>query len=380
MVKRGPEALKRWTAARVAGASAGVRSAVSSITSRLTAVPPPRPAPPVLPQYEVGRTHVAEKPYHLPLRGWGEVALIIWDKIATNRLFLVAAGVAFYVMLSLFPAISALVWVFGLFADPAVIAGHLNEIAFLLPKEALTIISSQVNSIAGGKSQLTPLVALTILIAFWSANAGMKAMIDAMNLIYDTDEKRSFVVLNFHSMLFTLGALGIFLATLGLLVVIPLILAFVDLGGYFNQLFFYARWPSLLVVTIIFLTFLNRYGPSRHYTKSRWPVWGSTLGAIMWLGVSLGFSFYVERIGNLAATYGSLAAIIGLMLWLWLSALVVLIGTELTAELERRTLRWEADMAALAEAEARTRTQSPLPGGKGALARMAAFLNSKFRG
>lgn len=303
-------------------------------------VPPPRALAPVDP----GRTQVAEKPHQLSRRGWGEVVLIIWDKIATNRLFLVAAGVAFYVMLSIVPAITALVWVFGLFADPAFIAGHLEDIAFLLPKEALAIIRSQVEAIAGGNSTFTSVVALTMLIAFWSANAGMKAMIDAMNLIYSVDEKRSFLVLNMHSMLFTLGALAIFISTLGLLVVVPLILAFAELDSYFQTILAYARWPALLVITIVFLTLLNRYGPSRHYSKARWPVWGSTLGAIMWLGVSLAFSFYVERIGNLAATYGSLAAIIGLMLWLWLSALVVLIGVELNAELEHRTLAWEEEM------------------------------------
>ena len=117
-----------------------------------------------------------------------------------------------------------------------------------------------------------------------------------------------------------------------------------NLGGYYKALVFYLRWPALLLITIVFLTLLNRYGPSRHPSKARWAVWGSTLGAIMWLAVSWGFSFYVERIGNLSATYGSLAAIIGLMLWLWLSALVMLVGIELNAELERRTRRWRLEM------------------------------------
>jgi len=349
---------KGWLARSIASSANAVREAISTIATRVTSVPPPR-QPPQPSQPEPVSARLTEKPHQLSLRGWGEVVLILWDKVATNRLFLVAAGVAFYVMLSLVPSITALVWMFGLFADPAVIAGHLDDIAFLLPKEALAIIRSQVDAIAGGTFGLSTVVVVTILIAFWSANAGMKAMIDAMNLIYSIDEKRSFIVLNIHSMLFTLGALAIFLATITLLVVIPVILAFVDLDIYFRRIFLYARWPALLVITIVFLTLLNRYGPSRHYTISRWPVWGSTLGAFMWLGVSLGFSYYVERIGNLSATYGSLAAIIGLMLWLWLLALVVLIGVELTAELERRTLRWEEQARA---ASAKTKQGTSIAG------------------
>lgn len=297
------------------------------------------PAPPEPPP-EPGRLHVAEKPHLLSLRGWGEVAVMVWREIERDRLMLVAAGVAFYVMLSIFPAVTAMVWFFGLFADPAVIGKMLDDIAFMLPSGGLTIVKEQAVAIASNRGKISPLVIVTLLVAIWSANAGMKAMIDAMNLIYKEDERRSFFVLNVHSMLFTLGAAGIFLATMGLLVALPIAFSLVNMGAYYKGLLYYLRWPGLLAITIVFLTLLNRYGPSRRPSKARWAVWGSTLGALMWLAVSWGFSFYVERIGNLSATYGSLAAIIGLMLWLWLSALVILIGIELNAELERRTERW----------------------------------------
>jgi membrane protein len=401
---RAPKTVTQRAAVSVARAASSIRDAASLAISRIKAPPPPHPvqpetrpaeepatqAPPVTQEMPLPRasspddrerTQLAQKPHHLSRHGWLEVALILWDQIERNRLFLVAAGVAFYVMLSLIPAITALVWVFGWFSDPAVIVQHIQEISFLLPKEAVALITNQIEAIAGGNKAFTPVVAATIAIAFWSANAGMKSLIDAMNLIYGVDEKRSFLVLNLHSMLFTLGALAIFLATIGLLVIIPVILAFADLDIYFSRLFAYARWPSLLAITIVFLALLNRYGPSRHHSKARWPVWGSTLGALMWLGVSLAFSFYVERIGNLTATYGSLAAIIGLMLWLWLSALAVLIGIELNAELERRTLEWEAEMARIrAELLARQRQQKPAPRGlRGAIGRVGEHIKSRFR-
>ncbi|MCC2097546.1 MAG: YihY/virulence factor BrkB family protein [Hyphomicrobiales bacterium] len=384
--------LRRMSGA-LARAVDAVRSTASGIATRISAPPPPHPVQPEMRPSEPAvaadderletvreRTQLAEKPHQLSSHGWGEVALVLWEQVERNRLFLVAAGVAFYVMLSLIPAITALVWIFGWFADPAVIAQHLEDIAFLLPKEALALITTQIAAIAGGTKVFTPVVAATMAIALWSANAGMKSLIDAMNLIYGVDEKRSFLLLNVHSMLFTLGALAIFLATIGLLVVIPLVLAFADLDIYFHRLFSYARWPALLVITVVFLTLLNRFGPSRHYSMARWPVWGSTLGAFMWLAVSLVFSFYVEKIGNLAATYGSLAAIIGLMLWLWLSALVVLIGIELNAELERRTGAWEAEMARIrADLIARQKAQAPVRGWRGRLGRIGASVKRRFR-
>lgn len=330
---------------RVAGSRAAqmAQHAGRRLSQRVgLAEPPPDPPPPP----EPGRHHLAEKPHHLTRHGWGEVGWMVWREVERDRLMLVAAGVAFYVLLSIFPALTALVWIFGLFADPAVIAQMLQQVAFVLPKEALALMQAQVDAIANARSGFTWFVFVTMLIAIWSANAGMKAVIEAMNLIYKEDERRSFLVLNFHSLLFTLAALAIFLATIGALVILPLAFAMANLGAYFQTLFYYLRWPALLVVTIVFLIFLNRYGPSRHPSRARWAVWGSTLGALMWILVSLAFSIYLERLGNLAATYGSLAAIIGLMLWLWLSALVILVGVELNAELERRTDRWEAAIRA----------------------------------
>lgn len=286
--------------------------------------------------------HLAEKPQLLTFRGWLDVARKVYDQTERDQLLLVAAGVAFFVMLSIFPALTALVWIFGFFADPADIGKMLEQVAFLMPDEVLKIIRQQVDAVSNAtRSGFSLIVAGTMLLSLWSANAGMKALIGAMNLIYKENEKRSFFWLNVESLLFTLGALAIFLSTFALLIIVPIILAYVELDEYSQRLFYYTRWPALLAITILFLTVLNRYGPSRHRKHARWAIWGSTLGALMWLAVSLLFSFYLAKVGNLAATYGSLAAIIGLMLWLWLSASVILIGIELNAELERRTLGWE---------------------------------------
>ena len=362
-------------ATELAGAAAsGIHKAGKAVADIITpAREPPAPAPvelqppPEAPAPDPARRHTAARPQALTLVGWWEVACLIYTEIFRDRLMLVAAGVAFYVMLSIFPALSALIWFYGLFADPAQVVSHIQSLAFLLPKGALDVIQQQAMAIAStGRSSMNTLIIVSTLVAMWSANAGMKAMFEAMNIIYGEEEKRSIVALNIRSMLFTLGALAIFLATLAVLVLAPLLLAFVHLEGTFAMGFVIMRWPMLYAITVVFLILLNRYGPSRSPARARWAIWGSALGAALWLAVSVAFSWYVEHISNLAATYGSIAAMVGLMSWLWLSALVILVGIELNHELELRTQRWEDEERhrtemALWESQRKQAPSSPSP-------------------
>lgn len=331
-------------ARKAAAASAGtlVRT-VARATAKVEALIEPAPtAPPPAAPPEPGRLHFAEKPHLLGLPGWGEVALKVWSESSRDRLFLVAAGVAFFTLLALFPALSALIAVWSLFGDPAKAIAALGEIAFILPPGGVDLMRNQAELVgASGRGNLTTYITFGIGISIWSANAGMKSMFDAMNIIYDEEEKRGFFALNFRSLLFTLGALAVFLASLAVIVAVPVALAWLNMSTDLMFMVAFVRWPALLAITIVFLTLLNRYGPSRPPQRSRWSLWGSTLGACMWLTISLLFSFYVGHIANLTATYGSLAVIAGLMTWLWLSALVILVGIELNAELERRSDRWE---------------------------------------
>ncbi len=329
--------------AKAAGST--VRSAMKRrVETRPEALPPQDPLPPppqaLLP--DPARRHTAARPQGLSRRGWWEVVLKVYDEIFRDRLMLIAAGVAFYVMLSLFPAMTVLIWLYGLVADPAQAVALLTDLAFLLPAGSLELLQQQAKAIAAtGRSNPNTLILVSILIAVWSSNAGMKSIFDAMNIIYNEDEKRGIIAYNVQSALFTLGALAIFLATLAVLVFVPILLSYVNLQGTFAKVFIYLRWPLLYGITVVFLILLNRYGPSRESHRARWSIWGSALGAALWIAVSLAFSWYVEHLGNLSATYGSIAAIAGLMLWLWLSALAILIGFELNHELELRTQRWE---------------------------------------
>lgn len=322
-----------------------IRNKAASLARRFGPGGAMKPEPPPPPP-EPGRLHLAEKPHLLSLVGWREVAVKIWEETARDRLFLVAAGVAFFTMLAIFPALSALVAVWSLFGDPRTVADAVTGMAFILPPGGAELMRGQAELVAaGGRQDLTLFILVSIAISVWSANAGMKSMFDAMNIIYNEDEKRGFFALNLRSLLFTSGALAIFLATFLFLVAVPAALAAVSWRGGILAVLDLLRWPALFAITVAFLILLNRYGPSRAASRSRWSLWGSTLGALMWLAVSMVFSYYVGHIANLTATYGSLAAIAGLMTWLWISALVILMGVELNAELERRTQSWEDDQA-----------------------------------
>jgi membrane protein len=287
-----------------------------------------------------GRGRAAETPSQIPAAGWKDVLLRVFHEVSKDRILLVAAGVTFYVILAIFPALAAFVSIYGLFADPATISGHLGLLSNLLPGGALEIITEQVNRLVSqGRSELGVKLAIGLAISLWSANAGMKALFDALNVAYQEEEKRGFFKLNALSLLFTLGALVAGLVTLFTIVVIPVALKVLGLEGGVEAAVSLVRWPIIAVLVLLALAFLYRYGPSRDAARWRWVTWGSAAATVLWLVFSVAFSFYVSRFGSYDATYGSLGAAIGFMTWIWLSTAVVLMGAELNAELEHQTAR-----------------------------------------
>ena len=250
----------------------------------------------------------------------------------------VAAGVTFYALLALFPALAALVSIYGLFADPATIQEHLNTLSGVLPGGALEVVGEQVKRIASkGGGALGFGFVFGLAVSLWSANAGMKAVFDALNIVYDEEEKRSFVRLNLQSLAFTLGAIAFLILAVGGIVAIPIVLNFLGLGSGLEWLIFLGRWPLLLVIVVLGLAVLYRYGPSRDTAQWAWVTPGSLVAAGLWLVASLLFSWYASNFGSYNETYGSLGAVIGFMTWIWLSAIVVLLGAEINAETEHQT-------------------------------------------
>jgi len=285
-----------------------------------------------------GRGRQARSPLEIPWTGWKDVLWRTYEQIGSDRLLAVAGGVVFYGLLAIFPAITALVSSYGLFADAATIGRHLAFAAALMPEGAFDIVEEQINRIASqGGGGLSAGFVLGLLLAIWSANAGMKAIMDALNVIYDEREKRSFLRLNLVSLALTVGALSVLLVAVVSVVVFPLMLNWVGLGSAAELTVAALRWPALLILVMLGLAVLYRFGPSRREARWQWLSVGAAMATLLWLAASLLFSWYLSNVADYNATYGSLGAGIGLMMWLWLSVIAILLGAELNSEIEHQT-------------------------------------------
>ncbi|KTS38884.1 membrane protein [Methylobacterium indicum] len=293
---------------------------------------------------EGDRGRKAETPMDIPAKGWKDVLTRVYLEFQKDRVLSVAAGVTFYTLLAIFPAVAALVSLYGLFTDPSTINDHLSLLQGVLPSGALEIIGDQVKRItAKGSTTLGITFFTSLAISLWSANASMKAMFDALNIVYEEREKRSFIQLNLRSLAFTFGALVFVVVALGGIVVLPVALNFLgNFGISISPTAWYVallRWPALLAVLLFGLALLYRFGPSRDLPRWRWVTPGSLTAGVVWLAASIGFSWYVAHFGSYNETYGSLGAAIGFMTWIWISSTIVLLGGEINAELEHQTAR-----------------------------------------
>jgi membrane protein len=286
------------------------------------------------------RGRSADTPAEIPAHGWKNIVLRVYRNIGDDRIVEIAAGVTFFVLLALFPGIAGLIAVYGLFADPGTMAGHLNELAGILPEGGTQIVSEQINRLTAQPPQKLGFAMVAgLAISLWSANGGIKAMFDALNVVYREKEKRSFIVLNLQSLAFTVGALAFVVISLLVITVIPSLLEASGLSGAGELLIKIGRWPLLFLAASFFIAVVFRFGPSRDKPKWRWITPGSMFAAAVWLAASLLFSWYAANFGSYNKTYGSLGAAIGLMTWLWISVIVILVGAKLNAEMEHQTAR-----------------------------------------
>jgi membrane protein len=291
---------------------------------------------------EEERGRSAESPAQIPARGWKDVLWRVYEQISEDRVTLVAAGVTvtYFVVLALFPGIAAFVALYGMVADSSTLGTHLESLKGVLPEGAINVVADQLNAIVSRPKTTLGVASLASLaLGLWSANAGTKSMFDALNLVYSEKEKRSFIKLNAVSLAFTIGLIIFGALALGAMTILPTVLPAFGLGGTGELIIKIARWPVLLVAVGLILAILYRFGPSREQPRWQWVSPGSAFAAVVWLITSLAFSFYAENFGSYNATYGALGALIGFMVWLWLSAIVVLVGAELNAELEHQTAK-----------------------------------------
>ncbi len=291
-------------------------------------------------EYEDGRGRNATTPTQMPARGWWDIAKRVFHKISENRLMAEAAGVTFYALLSIFPALAAMVSLYGLVADPATIANQVSSLSGVLPGGGIDIIAGQAKALASKPSGgLSIGLIIGLGTSLWSSNQGMKSLFDALNVVNGEHEKRGFFKLTAITLLFTLGVILFMVLALVAVVALPAFLNVVGLGGITDFLLRWLRWPLLLVALGGLLALIYRYGPSRRHAQWRWLSWGSGFAAVLWVVVSLLFSWYVASFGSYDKTYGSLGAVVGFMTWIWISTTVVLIGAQLDAEMETQTAR-----------------------------------------
>ena len=287
---------------------------------------------------EGGRGRHAVAPWQIPWKGWKDILLRTYEQMNDDRLLAVAAGVVFYGLLALFPAITALVSSYALFAKGSTINEHLSSLGTLLPGGAMDIVRDQVDRVlAKGDVKLGTAFLFSLLLAVWSANGGMKAVIDALNVAYEEKEERGFLRLNAVSLAFTFGGLIATLVAIGAIVALPLILAAIGLNSVTDAIIRYGRWPVLVLMIMFGLAVLYRGAPSRRSPQWQWITVGSVFATVAWLAGSALLSFYLANYAHYDATYGSLGTAIGLMMWMWMSTIVILLGAELNAEIEHQT-------------------------------------------
>lgn len=289
-------------------------------------------------EFAVSRGRRAHGPGQLPLLGWKDVVWRIYASVGDNRIMLVAAGATFYLLLALFPALAAFVSLYGLVADPGSIAEHIAFVERFLPPGVFDIIKSQLESLASQDANaLSVGFIIGLCVALWSANNGIKTLFDAMNIVYNEREKRGFVALNALSGLFTLGAIVAAIVLITSVGVVPAIIKFMRLGEMTETLLNLLRWPVLLIVIALGICLIYRYGPSRRKAQWRWLAPGAIVATLIWLAASAAFSYYLQNFADYNATYGSLGAAIGFLMWTWISVLILLLGAQFNAEIEHQT-------------------------------------------
>ncbi len=286
----------------------------------------------------MSRGRNAETPFEVPAAGWKDIAFRLKDKVASDRVGLIAAGVAFYGLLALFPAITALIAISGLLVEPSEIVDQLSSLSGVMPEEVIAIITKQATAVAGSREGGLGLAAIFgVLVALYSASKGMASLMQGMNVAYDEEEERGFIELKLVTsgltLLLMIGLLMALLSTLGL----PVVLAFVDLGHIVEFIITVCLWIGLIALTIFGLSMIYRYAPSRDAPEWKWTSGGAITGCLLWIVASAGFAFYVSNFGSYNESFGTLAGVIVLLMWFWISAFIILLGAELNAELEAQT-------------------------------------------
>lgn len=282
----------------------------------------------------------AESPTEIPAKGWVQILKRSIKEMGTDHLTLLAGGVAYSWFLALFPGLIAAVSIYGLVTSPEEVSAQVADMASGLPEAAQTLITTQMESLASGSSgALSFGLVISVALALWSASAGMAGLVEALNIAYDEDEERNFFKKRGLALLLTIGFILFIAVAVGLVAVFPIVLSNLGTGIFVTILAQIVRWVVLIAAAVAALALLYRVGPDRDAPAIKWLSLGSIIATVIWLIASIAFSFYVDNFGSYAETYGALAGVVVLLLWFWITALVVLLGAEINAETEAQTIK-----------------------------------------
>jgi membrane protein len=296
-----------------------------------------RPPPGAPSERELPGIH-AEKPTQIPWRGWKQIVKRAWAEHKADNMPIIGGGVAFFGFLAIFPGLIALISIYGLVASPETVTQQIEDLSTQLPDEAAQLIGEQLTSIAANSGRaLTVGLVVSILAALWSASGGVGNLVTAVNIAYDEVETRNFLKLRGLSLGLTLGAVAFVIVAFGLLAVVPVVLDALPLGIVGTILAHVVRWTLLLAMFAGSLAVVYRAAPDRDAPRFRWVSLGAVVATVLWALVSVGFSLYVDNFGSYDKTYGTIAGVIVLMLWLYLTCYLVLLGAEINSEAEHQT-------------------------------------------
>lgn len=283
---------------------------------------------------------MARPPRKLSLRGWWRVVHRTWTRFGDDHVTLLAGGVAFAWFLALFPGLIAAVMIYGLVMDPADVESQVSSVASGLPAEAQTLLTNQMNDIANSSSQgLSIGLIVSLAVALWSTSAGIAGLVEAVNVAYDEEETRNFVVKRGLAIVLTLGFLIFLALAIGLIAVLPVVLEQLSIGAAATSVIKVVQWAGLVVLVIVGLGVIYRIGPDRDVPKARWLSLGAVTAAVLWIIASAAMAVFVDNFGSYGKTYGSLAGVVVLMLWLWITAIAALLGAEINSQVETQTER-----------------------------------------
>jgi len=269
--------------------------------------------------------------------GWWTIMTCTWQRIFRDNLSALAAAAAFYALLSIFPTLTALVSLYGLVADPAMAERQVAAMQGVLPPEALKLVAAWLQALVQGPTERFGIgLLISVVLASWSVWSATVMLMNAINICYGDEERRSFVRFNLEALALGAGLVLLGVAALTLLAAMPVLLGSLPAPGALHAMISLVRWPILAALVIAALAVVYRYGRARAPRKWQWFSWGAAIATVLWLISSVVFSYYVSAVGSYDKTYGSLGAVIVLLLWFYMTAYVILIGAELNAEMERR--------------------------------------------